>query len=511
MMKFCLKNFLLVFALALSLSACDTDISGSPEEPSAGRADFTTFVAIGDSLTAGYADSALYRPAQENSYPAIMAQQFELVGGDAFSQPLMPVGATGKLSLTGSSEIGNLTNHRLMLTATGNPESPAAPRPISRQQTTSIDTRVGNGGFNNLGVPGAKLYHVPFPGYGTLNGAVVDAGGANPFFTRFSSSDGSSMLLDALALTPTFFVFWVGNNDIFLYAAEGGVGEDRTDNPNVGTYGPENDITDPGYFENGFPGLGLPSYAEMVAALTAGGAKGVLVNIPNVNAIPYFTTVPFNPVELTQAQADELNGNASIMGYNAGIASQSGVTITPEEAARRTLVWKKGLNPLLITDDELTNLSGGGLPSIRLATAADFILLPTSSKIGTDNGFGFLWGVSTALEDGDVLTEDEAGFVEAARQRYNTTIKNTADASPDLLYFDMEALLDQLNESGILYGSGGVSATFAQGGAFSLDGIHLTARGNAVISNEMFKVINDGFDAYIPPVDPSQYTTVFYQ
>ena len=178
--------------MALSLSACDTDISGNlGEKPSTGRADFTTFVAIGDSLTAGYADSALYRPAQENSYPAIMAQQFELVGGDAFSQPLMPVGATGKLSLTGSSEIGNLTNHRLMLTATGNPESPAAPRPISRQQTTSIDTRVGNGGFNNLGVPGAKLYHVPFPGYGTLNGAVVDAGGANPFFTRFSSSDGS--------------------------------------------------------------------------------------------------------------------------------------------------------------------------------------------------------------------------------------------------------------------------------------------------------------------------------
>jgi hypothetical protein len=41
--------------------------------------------------------------------------------------------------------------------------------------------------------------------------------------------------------------------------------------------------------------------------------------------------------------------------------------------------------------------------------------------------------------------------------------------------------------------------------------VHPTARGYAVIANEIFKVINTGFDAYIPPVDPSDYTTVFYQ
>ena len=84
-------------------------------------------------------------------------------------------------------------------------------------------------------------------------------------------------------------------------------------------------------------------------------------------------------------------------------------------------------------------------------------------------------------------------------------------ANPDLLFLDADALLVELNNTGILYGSGGVSSTFAQGGYYSLDGIHPTARGNAVIANEIFKVINAGFDAYIPPVDPSDYTTVFYQ
>lgn len=41
--------------------------------------------------------------------------------------------------------------------------------------------------------------------------------------------------------------------------------------------------------------------------------------------------------------------------------------------------------------------------------------------------------------------------------------------------------------------------------------MHPTARGYAVTANEIFKVINKGFNAYIPPVDPNKYTTVFYQ
>jgi len=517
-MKTYLRKSLLLIATAVTLASCDADISGSlDKDGDAGRADFSTFVTIGDSLTAGYADSALYRHGQENSFPSILAQQFALAGGGIFTQPLMPVGATGKMSLTGSTEIGNLTNDRLMLSATGDPDSPASPMPISPTQTTSIDVRVGNGGFNNLGVPGAKVYHVPFPGYGALSAPVIDAGGANPFFARFSSSDGTSVLVDALALAPTFFVFWVGNNDILLYAADGGVGIDQTGNPNVATYGPENDITDPGFFENGFAGLGLPSYAGMVAALTAGGVKGVLVNLPDVSTLPYFTVVPFNPVELTQGEADLLNGNPLVIAYNAGIAGLAGGPISQDEADERQLVWKEGFNPLLITDDLLFDLSAGGLPSWRLATSADFILLPTSSKIGTDAGGGLIWGVSAALEDGDVLSWREADLVEVARVGidgnggYNATIKAAADADPDLLFIDADALLVELNTTGILYGSGGVSSTFAQGGYYSLDGIHPTARGNAVIANEIFKVINAGFDAYIPPVDPSEYTTVFYQ
>ena len=94
---------------------------------------------------------------------------------------------------------------------------------------------------------------------------------------------------------------------------------------------------------------------------------------------------------------------------------------------------------------------------------------------------------------------------------YNVTINDEADADPDLLLFDAAAFFTELSTTGILYGSGGISSTFVQGNGYSLDGVDLTARGNAVFANEMFKVINAGFGGYIPPVDPSDYTTVFFE
>ena len=55
-----------------------------------GDANMSNYVAVGNSLTAGYADGALYITGQQNSYPNIMAEQFTLAGGgEAFTQPLM--------------------------------------------------------------------------------------------------------------------------------------------------------------------------------------------------------------------------------------------------------------------------------------------------------------------------------------------------------------------------------------------------------------------------------------
>jgi lysophospholipase L1-like esterase len=510
-MKTLIQKHTYIAALLVLVVGCDSDISGSfGEDPDPGSADFSTFVALGDSLTAGYADGALYRHGQENSFPAIMAQQFVSVGGGAFTQPLMPVGATGSLTFTG---IGNLgLSDRLVLVPTGNPERPAGPSSIIPTQITSIDVRVGNGGFNNVGVPGAKSFHLVKPppnGYGELTVAAIGGGSANPYFARFASSDITSMLADAAVQMPTFFVLWIGNNDVLSYATGGGTGVDQNaaNNTDPTTYG-SSDITDDTVFANVYTGL--------VATLkTLPETKGILINIPDVSTIPYFTTVPYDAIPMDSALADQANAGFAL--YNLGVQALVGApppcTIDQAEADKRLINFSAGQNPVVILDENLTDLTcfAPQLVNMRQATANDFLVLPTSTKLGEDAGGGLLWGVSAPLLDEDVLIDTEIAAVNTARLAYNATIKAAADADPDLLFFDADALLTELNTTGILYGSGGISSVFAQGGGFSLDGVHPTARGYAVIANEMFKVINAGFGGYIPPVDPSDYSTVFYQ
>jgi len=495
-MKNLIQRSLFGLVFIALIAGCEAEISGSlddADDADPGSADLSVFVALGDSLTAGYADGALYRHGQENSYPLILSQQFAQAGGGIFTQPLMPIGGTG--SLTHSAvDLGRAD--RLVLVPTGDPAQPAAPGPITPLQSTAIDARVGNGGFNNMGVPGAKAIHLTVANYGENALTAFIAGTSNPYFARFSSNDTTNMVTDFLAQAPTFFVLWMGNNDILLYSVDGGPG---SANPPYGTA--TTDVSDPSLFSAAYNGV--------VAAITGTlpNAKGVLVTIPDVSTIPYFTTVPYNPIPMDAATAALSNG--AYAAYNAGIA---GAPISADEIAQRTIVFAAGQNALVIEDDSLTTVIG--LPSIRQATANDLIILTASPKIGTEAVMGnpaTIWGVGTAMLDADVLTEAEIGYVETARTAYNATIVAAANADPDLLLFDAAAKLTELNTTGITYGSGGVSSTFAQGGAFSLDGIHPTARGYAVIANEIIKIINEGFGANILPVDPNQYSTVFYQ
>ena len=96
-----MKNirYIALSLLALVMVACenelvndirDRDNVGEPLPAlSAGSADFSNYVAIGASFTAGFADNGLFIASQQNSFPNIMANQFTEIGGGTFRQPLM--------------------------------------------------------------------------------------------------------------------------------------------------------------------------------------------------------------------------------------------------------------------------------------------------------------------------------------------------------------------------------------------------------------------------------------
>ncbi len=466
------SRFLILLALGSFLVvSCENDSIPEMEEEqvvplTAGSANFSTFVAVGNSLTAGFTDGALFILGQENSMPNLVSQKFALAGGGSFTQPYMNDNIGG--ALLGGVQI---LNPRLFFNGAG-------PEVIDQMPTTEI-SNIMPGPYNNMGVPGAKSFHLVANGYGNIAG--VPTGQANPYFVRMASNPNASVMEDAASQNPTFYSLWIGNNDVLSYATSGGAGVDQTGNPDPTTYG-SNDITDPGIFN--------VVYNSIIGTLAANGTQGVVLNIPYVYTIPYFTTVPYNPVPLDAATAAQLNAGYAL--YNGGLQQALGAgLLTQEEVDRRTINFMAGQNAVVMIDEYLTDLSGLGLPSYRQSTEDDLIVLPAASFIGSlvNNDPTMINGVSVPLEDNWVLSVDEVGEVTVATNAYNAIIEQAASQN-GAAFVDANSLLQEVFESGIPFDEFELNGSLVFGGAFSLDGVHPTARGYAFVANQVLMAID---------------------
>lgn len=512
-----MKNYFKYMAiLALGIVSCEPELENSIEDEgfySSGEADFSNYVALGNSLTAGYADGALYISAQENSYPNILASKMEFVAETdfEFTQPLVSDNIGGLLF--GGNEI---EQPRFVLA--GESALTARPARLNATPTTEVTAKL-SGPFNNMGVPGAKSFHLLANGYGNIAGLQTDPPSSNPYFARFASSENTSVLADAVAQNPTFFTLWIGNNDVFSYATSGGAGVYQANNTDFATYGP-NDITDPNAFQ-----FVYNTIVQSMVGEDGSSAEGVLINIPNVTDIPFFNVVPVNPIPLDANTAGALN--AQFGAYNTQILPglvQAGVLTEAEANSRKITFAESDQNFVTLVDEDLTNITGilqqapfnldvqtaTLLGQLRQATTDDLIPLTSASFIGTTvNGNPMLVnGVSVPLGDEHVLTSSEQALIAEVTAKYNNSIAGIAQ-NYSLALVDANSIMSQISASGgIDYQGVSISSTFVLGGAFSLDGVHLTPRGNAVIANEIINEINDYYEANLPNVDVGSYGTV---
>ncbi len=490
-----IKNIKWLILVSLTFVACSNDDEAIVNQNSsdglpltAGTADFSKYVALGDSFAAGFSDNALFIEGQKGAYPNILAQQFALAGGGEFTTPFMAdnVGGfqgsstyTPRLYLSPPTTPGGLPS----------PSSVALP-PYNQMSSTTFAHLTGS--FNNFGVPGAKAIHLDFPGYGSAAG--------NPYFARFASSPSATVIDDAVATSPTFFSLWIGGNDVLGYATSGGLNTSP--------------ITPPATFE--------AAYNNLITKLTAGDRKGVIANLPYVGTLPYFTTVPYNPIPLDAATAGQLNSAAAYGAYNAGIAQAFGYLVLNNlmsqadanaELARRTISFSAGSgNAVVIMDEYLTNLTGinPGLISMRQATAEDLIVLPARNFIGTLVGGNptQINGVSVPLADQWVLSKNEIAEIKIATDAYNVTIQ-TAATTNGLAFVDAKAIMTQLTTTGISGNGYTVTSTYVSGGGFSLDGVHPSPRGYALIANKFLEAINSTYGSNFKGVNFADYRIMF--
>jgi hypothetical protein len=541
-------KYILLSVLTIGLISCENETlddlrnrvdQGNEDLPelTAGEADFSNYVSLGNSLTAGLTDAALFIAAQENSFPNILSQKFALAGGGSFTQPLTNDNLGG-LALGGN----RIQNPRLVFDGSG----PAGLESVIGPVTVTTDIALNNptGPFNNLGVPGAKSFHLLAPGYGNITN-LPDA--ANPYAVRVTGSTPNASIIDlATAQNASFYSLWIGNNDVLGYATSGGDG------------------TDPITPLEGPPGVGFTqTYGALMSALTANGAQGVVANIPNVTSIPHFTTVPFNPLDPSNPDFGPLIPTLNTLygalnGVYAFLESQGVI----DDAGIRSVAFSDmAANAVVISDENLQNISAQitqvlvndpnfvlflaqfGLPpeaapqvagllgllygQSRQATSEDLFVLPSSSIIGTVNDDFALFlqsqglspeladqfateGVTLPLEDKWVLLPPEQDEIATATTAYNAVIESAASQAGWALV-DANEILSELCCRGLASGDFILTQDLVTGGAFSLDGIHPTSRGYALLANEFMRAIDQtygsNFEASGSFVDIGEYPT----
>ncbi|MCK9453244.1 MAG: SGNH/GDSL hydrolase family protein [Bacteroidales bacterium] len=458
-------KFLISAVLLGGLWSCQPEINEF--EPSKGNADFTTYMTAGNSLTAGYADNALYKSAQENSFSKMLAEQMEFVGRQgSFKIPYINtedgVGTGGGMLFT-KLKMGFSTDC-LGVTSLG----PVRANPNATQQELAVllGTPVADQGpFHNIGVPGAKVTHLLAPGYGSMN----------PYYGRFASAAGNAVIDEIALVKPTFFTLWIGNNDVLSYALAGGAADQITP-------------------LEGAPGVGFAASLEVVLmSFKATATAGAIANIPNITDIPYFTTVPFNIIALSdQAMVDQLN--AGYAEYN-GAMQQLGLDYR--------INFALGANPMVIHDPSILVPPGYEKLQIRQIKADELVLL----SLPLDSIKCAYWGSLKPVPGAYVLDEKEITDIDNAVVGYNQAIKAAAEKY-ELAHVDMNAVLKQGSSGGIVMDGVSFSNTFVTGNAFSTDGVHLTPQGNALAANTFIDAINKKYNASIPKVNVAQYNAV---
>lgn len=270
-----MKN--LKFAAAVLIAA----LVAFPGFAQRGSANFTRFVALGDSYGAGVSGNSLNERHQVWSWPAVIARQVGLnlcpAGAPAadpcFSQPLVSYPGIGpEMVLTSlAPTISNAPG-------LGSPLMPTFGRP-----------------YNNLSIPGATVGAL----LSITGGEPQQAGEPTPVtFGRFILRNlGGTAVQQAVAQQPTFVAIWIGGND-FLGSVLSGTDQGMTSEADFKT-----------------------RYEAMLDQLIAGapGAGMVVGTLPQSPAgVPLVATIPPFIVDPATRQPFLLNGQLVPLLYDSG-------------------------------------------------------------------------------------------------------------------------------------------------------------------------------------------------
>jgi len=228
-------------AVLTALAGCQDQTLNPPTAGPTTDTLFTSYVSLGNSLTAGYESAGINDSLQQESYPAVLAKQM----GTSFNQPLltMPGCPPPFIDVFTQTRVDSLSATDCFA------RTPGSVAPV----------------INNVAVPGAATIDL----INNLDATSQWPSSPNPLTTFFLG--GKTQVEAAAVAQPTFVTVWIGNNDVLGSLLS-------STNP-----GDSNLVTPPDTF--------AVRFNAMMDSLDAIGTikGGALIGVVPVTAAPYLT------------------------------------------------------------------------------------------------------------------------------------------------------------------------------------------------------------------------------
>lgn len=422
--------------VALLLSGCDDESLMTPTPDGGER--FARYVALGNSITAGFQSDGINATLQQQSYANLLAGQM----GTRFEIPAL--------------------------------NDPGCPPPLVQvfpapQRAADVDCALRESPppteINNVAVPGAEVIDA----FNNLD----DDSNANPLTTFILG--GRTQVEVATEIDPTFATVWLGNNDVLLAAVRGNTGLITDTDAFTQRYGQVLDDLEAGSSLEGGVLIGV-SDPTIVPALSAGAAYYNVFETQDLDAatpaLPSNFSVDSSCIDPTGRGATHLSFTfgATLIQIAAGLAAQ-----TPDGMTSPTVTLACDEDRSL---EDLVALTFGGDPGN---------IPPPIAAVIAETG------------NPSLLVPSEIVTVRQATAAYNAFIEAQANehgyvyVDPNELFEANESLIpafpDLLNNPDQPFGP-----------LFSLDGVHPSAAAHVAVTNALVEAINGAYDANLQPV-----------
>jgi lysophospholipase L1-like esterase len=417
----------LLFALILAVGPA------LPEERKAGRG-APVLVAVGDSITAGFANATLVEETQRLSYPALMAKQF----GVPFGQPFISAPGLPALGFRFDRTKGVLEMPYLSL-------QPARRLDVSNEQV------------HNFAVPNARLWEIL--ALQEKPGNALDA-----LFQVVLQGRGTQ-IEQARRKQPNLILVWVGNNDVLHVIARPPDDRDNTVLERL-----ESRMTPVEDLHTAYRVL----LDRLSAPYADGPRKGqvpdlIVANIPDINDLPIL--VPLG----------KTLGDACGIPFTIKAHRWLGLAPLPKDA--QTLLTAEKLAGMELS---LTKL--GCKDTHPPGSKVSLIAFIDKDLNGHNALFTAIREQKRCFTDAQVLDPEQLRRIQKRIGDYNAIIGDLC-AARNIPVLDIHALFKNAAANGIQVGTTKLTTSYT-GGLFSLDAIHPTHTGNAILANEFLKLLN---------------------